>query len=95
MARLKPRQKKGVQKHPPSPADEADAQSLDAAVERIIETVLSEWDHTRPLGSLNKGDLRRIADAAICGWILKRAEMAACGNERLREELISDVLFAG
>lgn len=81
--------------HPPSAADEADAQALDAAVTRIIETVLSGWDYNRPLHSLNKSDLRRIAEAAICGWILKRAEQAACGDEKAREELISGAFIVG
>lgn len=64
--------KKGVQKHPPSPADEADALALDRAVEEMIEGPLSKWDHTRPLGSLNRGDLQKLAMAAIVGWVLQR-----------------------
>jgi len=52
---------------------------------------LSEWDHTRPLGSLNRDDLRRLASAAITGWVLERAEMAAAGNDEIMDEL----LFAG
>jgi len=81
--------RKGIRKHPPSPADEADAQALDAAVQSMIEGPLSGWDHTRPLGSLNKGDLRKLADAAITGWILKRAELAKCGNRTIEEEMCS------
>lgn len=87
--------RKGMRVHPPSPADEADAQALDAAVESMIERVLSGMDHNRPLGSLNRGDLRKLADAALTGWILKRAELAACGNSQIENELISDVAFVG
>lgn len=87
--------RKGMRTHPPSPADQADAQALDAAVQSMIERVLSGWDHTRPLGSLNRGDLRTLANAALTGWILKRAELAACGNSQIAEELISDVAFVG
>lgn len=81
-------------KRPPSPADQADAQALDRAVETMIQTVLSGWDASRPLASLNRGDLRKIANAAICGWILQRAEMARCGDEGIRDELLSDAGFA-
>lgn len=91
MARLKQRREKGVRKQPPSPADQADAQALDRAVQCMIEGALSEWDHTRPLGSLNRDDLRRLASAAITGWVLERAEMAAAGNDEIMDEL----LFAG
>lgn len=76
-----------MRKHPPSPADEADAQSLDAAVRSMIE-VLNGWDHTRPLGSLNRGDLRKLGMAAITGWILERARLAKCGNEEIARDLI-------
>lgn len=79
-----------MRKHPPSAADEADSIALDAAVERIIGDVLSEWDHSRPLRSLNKNDLRRLAAASITGWVLKRAELAACGNQLIANDLISD-----
>lgn len=61
-----------MSKHPPSPADEADARATDRAVEFMIRS-LNEWDHTRPLGSLNKQDLRRLAVAAISGFIVQRA----------------------
>jgi hypothetical protein len=81
-------------KRPPSPADQADAQALDRAVETMIQTVLSGWDASRPLASLNRGDLRKIANAAISGWILQRAEMARCGDEAIRAELLSDAGFA-
>lgn len=81
-------------KRPPDTADEADAQALDRAVENMIQQVLSEWNHSRSLGSLNRADLHRLANAAICGWILERAEMAKCGNEKVRDELNFDAGFA-
>jgi hypothetical protein len=59
----------------------------------MIQNVLSGWDHSRPLGSLNRADLRKLADAAICGWILQRAEMARCGDKEIRDELISCAVF--
>ena len=65
--------KKGAQKRPPSAADEADAQALDRAVQAMIEGPLSKWDHTRPLGSLNRADLRKLAIACLTGWVLQRA----------------------
>ena len=83
-----------MRKHPPSPADVADSLALDHAVDFMIQSVLNGWDHTRPLGSLNRKDLRKIAEAAITGWILKRCEQAKT-DEQIREELTSHVLFAG
>lgn len=68
--------RKGAQSAPPSPADDADAQALGHAVQTMIEGPLSEWDHTRPLASLNRDDLRKLATAAITGWVLKRAELS-------------------
>ena len=66
-----------TQKRPPSPADEADAKALDMAVESMIQQVLSGWDYTRPLGSLNRGDLRRLATAAITGFVIGKSEWDA------------------
>jgi hypothetical protein len=80
-------------KRPPSPADEADAKALDRAVETMIQS-LGGWDASRPLASLNRADLRKLANAAICGWILERAEMARCGDEAIGAELLSDAGFA-
>lgn len=82
-----------MRQHPPSPADKADAQALDRAVETMIQNVLSGWDHTRPLGSLNRDDLGKLAFHAISGWILERAELA-CHDDQIRDELYSDVAFA-
>ena len=67
----------GTQKRPPSPADEADAKALDMAVESMIQNVLSGWDHTRPLGSLNRGDLRKIATAAVTGFVIGKCQWDA------------------
>ncbi len=89
------RRVKGPRKRPPSPADEADAQALDRAVERMIQDVLEHWDHSRPIASLNRDDLNKLATAAITGWILERAKMAQCGNQQIKDELSLDVLFAG
>ena len=66
------KRKKGAQSAPPSPADEADAQALDRAVQTMIDGPLSSWDHTRPLGSLNRADLRKLAIACLTGWVLQR-----------------------
>lgn len=80
-------------KRPLSPADEAEALALDHAVEWMIEGALSKWDHTRPLGSLNRADLRKLAEAAIIGWVLKRAEQAASGNKDAASALTSDAVY--
>ena len=80
-------------KRPPDSADEADAQALDRAVETMIQQVLSGWSYSRPLSSLNRADLRRLAESAITGWILERADMAACGNDQIRDELTSSAAF--
>lgn len=82
--------KKGVQKHTPSPADEADARAVDCAVQTMINGPLSEWDHTRPLGSLNMGDLRKLATACITGWVLQRAANG-CSGDKDPNDLSSDV----
>lgn len=86
--------KKGVQKHPPSPADEADALALDRAVEAMIEGPLSKWDHTRPLGSLNRDDLRKLAIACLTGWVLQRTANG-CMADTTEHDLNSFVGFAG
>jgi len=80
--------KKGAQSAPLSPADEADAKALDRAVQSMIEGPLSTWDHTRPLGSLNRGDLRKLATACLTGWILQRAANG-CHADSTMEDLIS------
>ena len=65
---------KETPKRPLSPADEADAKALDRAVETIIQQVLSGWDHNRPLGSLTRADLRKLATASVIGFVLGKAE---------------------
>lgn len=82
-----------MQKHPPNPADEADARATDRAVEFMIR-ILNEWDHTRPLGSLNKNDLRRLGVAAISGFIVQRSsERLPC--DQFSGDQISDAAFVG
>ena len=69
------RKQKGGEVHPPSSADFAEAQALEHAVQTMIEGPLSKWDHSRPLSSLNRADLRKLAIASITGWVLKRAAL--------------------
>lgn len=83
------RRVKETLKRPLSPADEADAKALDRAVETMIQDTLSGWDHTRPLGSLTRADLRKLATAAVIGWILARAEW----DEQQRRAQGSDAGF--
>lgn len=82
---------RGSAKRPPSPADEADARALDMAVESMIEQVLSGWNHSRPLGSLNRDDLRKLATAAICGFIVEKGR---CDEEFRASGNLTDAEFA-
>lgn len=86
--------KKGAQSAPPSAADQADALALDRAVQTMIEGPLSKWDHTRPLGSLNRDDLRKLAIACLTGWVLQRATNG-CMADTTEADLPFDVLSAG
>lgn len=87
--------KKGVAKSDsPSPANQADALALDRAVQTMIDGPLSEWDHTRPLGSLNRDDLRKLAIACLTGWVLQRAANG-CLADTTQADLTSAVAFAG
>jgi hypothetical protein len=86
--------KKGVQSHPPSAADQADALALDRAVQTMIEGPLSNWDHTRPIGSLNRDDLRKLAIACLTGWVLQRAA-SGCLADTTEEDLTFAAAFAG
>jgi len=90
----KPKRVREPRKRPPSPADEADTQALECAVQYMIEHVLSGWDHSRPLGSLNRGDLRKLADWAITGWIVERSKQAQC-DEQTASELNFSAGFVG
>lgn len=74
MGKLTKKRVGGQPKLPPSPADVADAQGLDRAVEAMIQNVLSGWDHNRPLGSLTRADLRLLATHAVIGFILGKQE---------------------
>lgn len=80
--------KKGAPKRALSPADEADARALDRAVQTMIEGPLSKWDHSRPLGSLNRDDLRKLATACLTGWILQRTANG-CLADSTMDDLIS------
>ncbi len=82
---------RGQPKLPPSPADQADAQGLDRAVEAMIQDVLSGWDHTRPLGSLTRADLRKLATHAVIGFILGRQE---CERQQQKSGCPTDAPFA-
>lgn len=63
--------KKGAVQRPLSPADQIDSAALDAAVNNMIG-ILETWDFSRPLASLNRADLRKIAVAAVSGFILEQ-----------------------
>lgn len=85
--------KKGAQSAPPSPADEADSLALERAVQTMIEGPLSKWDHTRPIGSLNRDDLRKLAIACLTGWVLQRTANG-CMADTSEADLSSIVEFA-
>lgn len=86
--------KKGAQKRPLSPADQADALALDRAVQTMIEGPLSDWDHTRPLSSLNRADLRKLATACLTGWVLQRTANG-CHADTTEDDLIFSAVSAG
>ena len=86
--------KKGAHKRAPSPADEADLKRLDRAVQTMIEGPLSKWDLTRPLGSLNRDDLGKLATAAITGFVLQRAA-DGCSADATPDDLTSFAPLAG
>ena len=65
--------KKGVQQHPLSPADQSDAAALEASVKAMIG-VLEVWDYSRPLSSLNRADLSKLAVAAVSGFVIERSK---------------------
>jgi hypothetical protein len=87
------RSKKGAQSAPPSPADQADSLALDLAVQTMIEGPLSKWDHTRPLGSLNRDDLRKLAIACLTGWVLQRTA-SGCMADTTEADLSFGAEFA-
>lgn len=88
------KREKGAQKRPPSAADQADALALDRAVQTMIEGPLSKWDHTRPIGSLNRDDLRKLAIACLTGWVLQRTANA-CHDDTTEQDLNIVVASAG
>ena len=82
---------KARQARQPTPDDEAYQACLDAAVEWMIRDVLSQMDHTRRLGSLNRIDLRRMAEHALFGYVLERCKWDA---KFATQGTLSDVGFA-
>jgi len=72
-------------------ADRADAAALDRAVSAMIENVLNGWDHSRPLGSLSRADLRRLATHAVIGFIQGKQE---CDREFQRSGRLTDASIA-
>lgn len=90
MARAAER-KKGVQQHPPSPADQSDAAALEASVSMMIG-VLETWNYSRPLSSLNRADLTKLAAAAVSGFVIERSKH---GEVAWWDDLNTDVLIAG
>lgn len=80
--------KKGAAQLPPSPADEADNAALDAAVNMMIG-VLETWSPSRPLSSLNRADLSKLAVAAISGFVLEQHRQ----SERIAQSW-DDPIFA-
>lgn len=78
--------KKKAQRAPSSAADEADAKALDRAVQTMIDGPLSNWDHKRQLGSLNRDDLRKLAMACLIGWVQQRA-LNGCLSDTTEDDL--------
>ena len=75
----------------PTPDDEAYQACIGAAVEWMLRHVLNKMDHTRPLGSLNRADLRKIAEHALFGYVLERCKWDA---KFATQGTLSDVGFA-
>lgn len=76
---------------PRNPADDADDRATARAVKMMIEGPLSSWNVSRPISSLNKADLHKLAVAAISGYVLQRAQdKLSC----LEYDPISDALAA-
>lgn len=65
--------KKEALQRPLPPADQADAAALNAAVTKMIG-VLETWDYSRPLSSLNRADLHKLAVAAVSGFVIERSQ---------------------
>lgn len=84
------RKKEALQRHLP-PADQADSAALEASVTMMIG-VLESWDYSRPLSSLNRADLHKLAVAAVSGFVIERAQ-----HQELAwwDELNTDARIAG
>jgi len=79
--------KKGAAKLPPSIHDEIEAEAIEAAVSAVIREVLEKMDHAKPIASMTKRDIRKVAISAISGWIVKRTELSAQSVEKAALEL--------
>ena len=89
MGAVKGKAKKGAMTRPLSPADQADAAALDTAVGMMIG-VLEEWDYSRPISSLNRADLRKLATAAVSGFVLEQVKQ----HENAADAAWDDPIFA-
>lgn len=85
------KKKKGAAQLPPSPADDADNAALDAAVHTMIG-VLETWNHSRSLSSLDRADLRKLAVAAISGFVLEQTIQSKRIAETWDDPIFSAVL---
>lgn len=83
--------KKEALQRPLPPADQADAAALNAAVTQMIG-VLEAWDYSRPLSSLNRADLQKLAVAAVSGFVIERSQHQEVA---WWDDLNIDVLIAG
>jgi hypothetical protein len=79
--------RKGAALPPPSIHDEIEDAALDAAVNAVIKEVLEKLDYSRPISTLTKRDIRRIAVSSISGWIVRRTELSAQSIEQVALEL--------
>lgn len=63
------------------PYDHEDKHSMRAAAQAIRGGWLEHVDPTRSLSSLCDGDLARLAQMAVTGWLMYRAALAMRGRE--------------
>lgn len=91
MGVVKGKAKKGAVTRPLSPADQSDAAALEASIGMMIG-VLEAWDYSRPLASLNRADLGKLATAAISGFVIAKQSEDVSGA--WWDDLISDAAFA-
>lgn len=72
---------------PPSIHDEIENAAIEAAISAVIREVLEKMDHSKPIASMTKRDIKRIAVSAISGWIVKRTELSAQSVEKAALDL--------